>query len=81
MGERLIPDLPKTELGRIGLAISPANPEIIYAIVEAADNKGGFFASTNRGASWEKRGSHSTSGNYYQEIMSPTLLMKIQFTQ
>ena len=39
--------LPKTELGRIGLAISPANPELIYAIVEAADGEGGFFASTN----------------------------------
>ena len=62
--------LPKTELGRIGLAISPANPEIIYAIVEAADDKGGFFASTNRGASWEKRGKHTTSGNYYQEIIA-----------
>ncbi|MFS4482156.1 glycosyl hydrolase [Hyunsoonleella sp. 2307UL5-6] len=62
--------LPKTELGRIGLAISPANPEIIYAIVEAADGKGGFFASTNRGASWEKRGKHITSGNYYQEIIA-----------
>lgn len=62
--------LPTTELGRIGLAISPADPEIIYAIVEAADGKGGFFASTNRGASWEKRGSHKTSGNYYQEIIA-----------
>lgn len=62
--------LPTTELGRIGLAISPANPEIIYAIVEAADGKGGFYASTNRGASWEKRGNHVTSGNYYQEIIA-----------
>ncbi|PHR68809.1 MAG: glycosyl hydrolase [Lutibacter sp.] len=62
--------LPTTELGRIGLAISPADPEIIYAIVEAADSKGGFFASTNRGVSWEKRGSHKTSGNYYQEIIA-----------
>ncbi len=62
--------LPGVELGRIGLAISPANPEIIYAIVEAADRKGGFYASTNRGASWEKRSSHVTSGNYYQEIIA-----------
>ena len=62
--------LPSTEIGRIGLAISPANPEIIYAIVEAADGKGGFFASTNRGASWEKRSSFKTSGNYYQEIIA-----------
>jgi len=62
--------LPNEELGRIGLAISPANPEIIYAIVEAAKGKGGFFASTNRGASWQKRSSHVTSGNYYQEIIA-----------
>lgn len=56
------------DLGRIGLAISPVNPDIVYAIVEAADNKGGFFASTDRGASWEKRSSYVTPGNYYQEI-------------
>ncbi|NAS31579.1 glycosyl hydrolase [Flavobacteriaceae bacterium R38] len=62
--------LPNVDLGRIGLAISPANPEFIYAIVEAAYGKGGFFISTNRGASWEKRGSYSTSGNYYQEIIA-----------
>jgi photosystem II stability/assembly factor-like uncharacterized protein/uncharacterized coiled-coil protein SlyX len=62
--------LPQVDLGRIGLAISPADPEIIYAIVEAAQGKGGFYASTNRGASWEKRGSYVTSGNYYQEIIA-----------
>lgn len=62
--------LPGVELGRIGLVISPANPEILYAIVEAADGKGGFFRSTNRAASWEKRSDHSTSGNYYQEIIA-----------
>lgn len=62
--------LPTVELGRIGLAISPANPEILYAIVEAANGKGGFYASTDRGASWEKRGDHKTSGNYYQEIIA-----------
>ncbi|MEM1324319.1 MAG: glycosyl hydrolase [Bacteroidota bacterium] len=62
--------LPGGDLGRIGLAISPANPEIIYAIVEAAQGKGGFYRSTNRGASWQKRGGYSTSGNYYQEIIA-----------
>ena len=62
--------LPRTELGRIGLSISPADPEIIYAIVEAANGKGGFFKSTNRGASWKKQSSYSTSGNYYQEIIA-----------
>lgn len=62
--------LPKVELGRMGLEISPADPEIIYAIVEAAEGKGGFYRSTNRGESWEKRGGYSSSGNYYQEIIA-----------
>ena len=62
--------LPSVDLGRIGLAISPADPEIIYAIVEAAQGKSGFYKSTNRGASWAKQGGYSTSGNYYQEIIA-----------
>ena len=36
------------ELGRIGLAISPANPDVVYAIVEAARRQGGFYRSTRR---------------------------------
>ncbi|REK04837.1 MAG: glycosyl hydrolase [Bacteroidetes bacterium] len=60
--------LPTVDLGRIGLAISPVNPDYIYAIVEAADKKGGVFRSTDRGASWQKRGDFTTTGNYYQEI-------------
>lgn len=61
--------LPTVDLGRIGLAISPANPEYLYAIVEAAKGEGGFYRSLNRGASWEQRSGFSTSGNYYQEII------------
>ena len=64
--------LPKSDLGRIGLAISPADPEIIYAIVEAAE-EGGLFRSTDRGASWQKRGDYSTVGLYYQEIFADPL--------
>jgi photosystem II stability/assembly factor-like uncharacterized protein len=61
--------LPSVDIGRIGLGISPANPEIIYAIVEAAQGEGGFFKSTDRGASWEKQSGHATAGNYYCEIV------------
>ena len=56
------------DLGRIGLAMSPVNPDYLYAIVEASGDKGGVFASTDRGASWEKRSNYFTAGNYYQEI-------------
>ncbi|MBD3414012.1 MAG: glycosyl hydrolase [Candidatus Aminicenantes bacterium] len=61
--------LPSGDKGRIGLAISPADPDYLYAIVEAQRGQGGFFRSLNRGASWEKQSSYSSSGNYYQEII------------
>ena len=61
--------LPSGDKGRIGMAISPANPEIIYAVVEAQKGQGGFYKSTNRGASWQKMNSVTTSGNYYQEVV------------
>ena len=62
--------LPSVELGRIGLDISDANPEIIYAIVEASQRKGGFYKSNDRGETWVKQSGKSTSGNYYQEIFA-----------
>lgn len=67
--DKILKGLPGGDLGRIGLAISPADPEFIYAIVEAEAGKGGFYRSTNRGASWERRSSYHSSGNYYQEIV------------
>jgi len=60
--------LPSVDLGRIGLAISPVNPDYVFAIVEAAEDKGGFFRSTDRGESFKKLSSYTTSGNYYVEI-------------
>ncbi|MEZ4923055.1 MAG: hypothetical protein R2780_07805 [Crocinitomicaceae bacterium] len=61
--------LPSGKMGRVGLAISPADHNYVYAIVEAEEDKGGFFRSTNNGLSWEKRSGYNTSGNYYQEII------------
>ena len=61
--------LPGGDVGRIGLAISPVDPEYIYAIVEAPGDKGGIFRTTNRGASWEKRSGYTTAGNYYTELI------------
>jgi photosystem II stability/assembly factor-like uncharacterized protein len=57
------------DIGRIGMDISPADPDMLYAIVEAQYDKGGIFRSTDRGASWNKVNSYSTSGNYYQELI------------
>ncbi len=61
--------LPSSDIGRIGLSISPANPDYIYAIVEA-QKESGVYRSENKGASWKKRGGYVTSGNYYQEIVT-----------
>ncbi len=72
---KIVRGLPKVDLGRIGLAISPVNPDVLYAIVEAADGKGGFFRSTNRGETWEKRSGHvSGSPQYFQEIFADPLV-------
>ncbi len=65
---KIMNGLPSGDLGRIGLNYSPANPDILYAVVEANEGKGGVFKSTDRGASWEKQSGYSTSGNYYQKI-------------
>jgi photosystem II stability/assembly factor-like uncharacterized protein len=63
--------LPRVDMGRIGLTISPINPDVIYAIVEAADGKGGFFRSEDGGEHWSRRSDYvSGSPQYYQEIFA-----------
>ncbi len=66
--EKINRGLPDGHLGRIGLAISPVNPDVLYAIVEAQEGKGGFYRSINRGVTWERRSSYTSRGNYYQEV-------------
>jgi photosystem II stability/assembly factor-like uncharacterized protein len=66
---KIVRGLPSGDLGRIGLALSPVVPNLLYAIVEAQENRGGFYRSANGGASWERRSAYTSSGNYYQEIL------------
>lgn len=61
--------LPGVDMGGIGIAVSPVNCNIIYAIIEAAEDKGGFFRSTDKGESWSKMSDHHSSGQYYNEII------------
>ena len=46
------PGLPRGMVGKIGITVSPANPERVWAIVEAED--GGVFRSDNGGRTWTK---------------------------
>lgn len=68
---KLTKGIPKSNLGKIGLAISPFNPDIIYAAIELNRRTGGLFMSSNRGASWTKQSdviSGGTGPHYYQEL-------------
>jgi len=61
--------LPGGDVGRIGLGISPARPNLVYAEIEAANRAGGVFASEDRGMTWEKRDDFdSSSPQYYSTI-------------
>jgi len=46
------PGMPKGTVGKVGIAVSPANPERVWAIIEAED--GGVFRSDNAGRTWTK---------------------------
>jgi photosystem II stability/assembly factor-like uncharacterized protein len=61
--------LPSGDLGRIGLAFSPARQGLVYARIEAAEGAGGAFRSLDSGASWEKRDSYTGQGMYYLNIV------------
>jgi photosystem II stability/assembly factor-like uncharacterized protein len=62
--------LPTEDMGRIGLAISPADPSMVYATIEAANDAQGMFRSTDSGETWEKRSSYVAQGMYYGEIFA-----------
>ena len=46
------PGLPRGVIGKVGITVSPANPERLWALVEAED--GGVFRSDNGGRTWTR---------------------------
>ena len=69
--EKLTSGIPGSNLGKIGLAISPQQPDIVYAAIELDRKTGGVFKSTDRGSSWKKMSnavSGATGPHYYQEL-------------
>ena len=69
--EELTNGLPKSNMGKIGLAISPQQPDVVYAAIELDRTTGGVFRSADQGASWKKMSdavSGATGPHYYQEL-------------
>ncbi len=63
--------LPKSNMGKIGITISPQNPDVVYAAIELDRTKGAVYRSEDRGASWKKMSntvSGGTGPHYYQEL-------------
>lgn len=65
------PGLPKGILGRIGLTVSPANHDRVWALIEAQD--GGIFRSDDAGKTWMKlNGDNSIKQRawYYSQVFA-----------
>ena len=69
--KKLSKGLPSGNKGKIGMAISPQQPDVVYAAIETNRREGGIYRSADRGESWERRSdtvSGGTGPHYYQEL-------------
>ncbi len=66
--KKLTNGIPNVDKGGMAIAVSPVNPDIVYVMFQASNGKGGFFRSTNRGASFKKMSNYFSSGQYYSEL-------------
>ena len=73
--------LPSSNMGKIGLAISPIKPDVLYAAIELDRRNGAVYRTENSGGSWERMSntvSGGTGPHYYQELVaSPHVFDKI----
>ena len=46
---KLTNGLPTSLIGKIDFAVSVANPDVVYANIEASDDQGGLYRSDDRG--------------------------------
>ncbi len=68
--KKLANGLPREDIGRIGLAVSPADPDVVYAVIEAAGKAGGTYRSRDAGGNWEKTSDYVPgSPQYYSELV------------
>jgi photosystem II stability/assembly factor-like uncharacterized protein len=58
------------DIGRIGIATTPADANVVYLQVEAANKAGGVFRSDDKGVTFTKRNPYSTAGLYYEHVVA-----------
>lgn len=69
--EKAVQGLPTTLIGKIDVALTPADSRIVYALVEAPGKEGGLFKSVDQGISYELVSSENvirTRPFYYNNI-------------
>ncbi len=69
--KKLTNGIPRSNLGKIGIAMSYQDPDVVYAAIETDRTKGGIYRSVDRGESWKKMSntvSGGTGPHYYQEL-------------
>jgi len=66
---KLTKGLPTGDVGGMGIAISPVNPDVLYIIAEAKKGQSGFFRSQDRGATWQRMSDYSSQGQYFNTVV------------
>ncbi len=70
---KLTNGIPSGNMGKIGLALSPQKPDVVYAAIELDRRTGGVYKSENQGGSWTKMSDAVAGGtgpHYYQELFA-----------
>jgi photosystem II stability/assembly factor-like uncharacterized protein len=63
---RLEGGLPQKMVGRIGMDISPVNPDVLFAVVDAnEEEERGTYRSADAGASWTRISDYVTTYKFY----------------
>lgn len=73
--QELTNGIPGADKGKMSVAVSPQQHQIVYVTIELANKNGqrdgGIWRSENAGASWKKMSNYTSGGtgpHYYQEI-------------
>ncbi|HYE53371.1 MAG TPA: hypothetical protein VD996_00955 [Chitinophagaceae bacterium] len=64
--QKIMKGLPSENVGRIGMAVSGPNPDILYALVQAKEGSG-LYRSADRGTTWARQSGHISAYPFYMQ--------------